>query len=256
MTEENSPSTVISLDGVWVRFDQTTVLEGIDLSVPRGDYLAILGPNGGGKTTLLRTILGLVKPDKGKVRVLGKPPSRSRDRIGYVPQYTRYDRDFPISVWDVALMGRLPHNAHVSGYSNVDEEKVMEALEAVDIQDLRDRQIDELSGGQRQRLFIARALAVEPEILLLDEPTSSIDTRVQTSVFDLLADLNREITIMLVTHDLSVVSTRVKRVACLNRKLIVHDEKQVSKEELEETYQCPVDLIAHGRPHRVFEEHT
>ncbi len=251
--DKGSGSPVIRLEDVWVRFNHNTVLEDIDLTVPRGDYLAVLGPNGGGKTTLLRTILGLVTPERGKVEVLGKPPSKTRDRIGYVPQHARYDKDFPVSVWDVVLMGRLS-NGRSSGKD--DEEVAVDALKAVDLLDLKDRQIDELSGGQRQRVFIARALTVEPEILLLDEPTSSIDTKVETNLYDLLADLNKTITIMMVTHDVAVVSTRVKRVACLNRKLILHDEKQVTKEELETTYQCPVELVAHGTPHRVFEEHS
>jgi zinc transport system ATP-binding protein len=255
MRREMEQGDAIKLEDVWVEFNHSAILQGVNLRVPRGDYLAILGPNGGGKTTLLRTILGLVTPERGRVQVLGGPPSETRHKIGYVPQSARYDRDFPVSVWDVVLMGRLSHRGNVPGYSKNDGQAAVDALTAMDILDLRDRQIDELSGGQKQRVFIARALAVEPELLLLDEPTSGVDTRVQTNLYDLLADLNKQITIVLVTHDVGVVSSRVSRVACLNHKLIVHDEKQLTKEELEETYLCPVELIAHGLPHRVFEEH-
>jgi zinc transport system ATP-binding protein len=246
---------VIRLKDVWVSYNHMPILEDVNLSVERGDYLAILGPNGGGKTTLLKAILGLVEPSRGIVEVLGRPPSQTRHRVGYIPQVARYDKDFPVSVWDVVLMGRLSHRGSHPGYSKDDKRAAEGALRSVDMLDLRNRQIDELSGGQRQRVFIARALSVEPEILLLDEPTSSVDTRVQTNLYDLLGDLNMEITIVLVTHDLSVISSRVSRVACLNHRLIVHDEKQLSKEDLEETYLCPVELIAHGLPHRVFEEH-
>lgn len=246
---------VIRLKDVWVSYNHMPILEDVNLSVERGDYLAILGPNGGGKTTLLKAILGLIEPSRGIVEVLGRPPTQTRHRVGYIPQVARYDKDFPVSVWDVVLMGRLSHRGSHPGYSKDDKQAAEGALRSVDMLDLRNRQIDELSGGQRQRVFIARALSVEPEILLLDEPTSSVDTRVQTNLYDLLGDLNMEITIVLVTHDLSVISSRVSRVACLNHRLIVHDEKQLSKEDLEETYLCPVELIAHGLPHRVFEEH-
>jgi len=246
---------VIRLEDVWVSYDHTPVLEGVNLTIYRGDYIAILGPNGGGKTTLLKTILGLVTPWRGRVTVLGEAPEEARHRIGYIPQYTQYDRDFPISVWDIVLMGRLSHRGNSPGYSKEDKEAAAEALRAVDMLRYKDRQIHDLSGGQRQRVFIARALAVEPDILLLDEPTSNIDRMTRANLYDLLADLNERIAMVLVTHDVGVISSRVRRVACLNRRLVVHDEKQLTKEDLEATYACPVDLIAHGVPHRVFEEH-
>ena len=152
-------------------------------------------------------------------------------------------------------MGRLSHRGNAPGYSGEDKETAMEALNSVEMLDFKDRQIDDLSGGQRQRVFIARALACQPQILLLDEPTASVDTKIQSNLYDLLADLNDRITIVIVTHDIGVVSSRVTRVACLNRRLVAHDEKTLTKEELEETYLCPVELIAHGLPHRVLEEH-
>lgn len=246
---------VITIEDLWFYYDHVPVLEGVNLSVHRGDYLAIIGPNGGGKTTLLRLILGLAAPSKGRITVLGQSPAQASRELGYVPQHARYDRDFPISVWDIVLMGRLSHRGNAPGYSGEDKETAMEALNSVEMLDFKDRQIDDLSGGQRQRVFIARALACEPQILLLDEPTASVDTKIQSNLYDLLADLNDRITIVIVTHDIGVVSSRVTRVACLNHRLVAHDEKTLTKEELEETYLCPVELIAHGLPHRVLEEH-
>lgn len=255
MHNQAQAEDVITTEDLWFYYDHVPVLEGVNLSVHRGDYLAIIGPNGGGKTTLLRLILGLAAPSKGRITVLGQSPAQASWELGYVPQHARYDRDFPISVWDIVLMGRLSHRGNAPGYSGEDKETAMEALNSVEMLDFKDRQIDDLSGGQRQRVFIARALACEPQILLLDEPTASVDTKIQSNLYDLLADLNDRITIVIVTHDIGVVSSRVTRVACLNRRLVAHDEKTLTKEELEETYLCPVELIAHGLPHRVLEEH-
>jgi len=246
---------VIELKDVWAGYNHVPVLEAVTLNVYRDDYLAILGPNGGGKTTLLRTILGLLKPWRGEVRVLGLPPEEARTRIGYVPQVAQFDRDFPISVWDVVLMGRLGRLSRFSRHSKDDIEATRQALEAVEMLDFKDRHISDLSGGQKQRVFIARALATQPEILLLDEPAASLDRMVQQNLYDLLRELNSEITIVMVTHDIGVISSYVKRVACLNRRLVVHDEKGLTKEEIEGIYACPIDLIAHGVPHRVFGEH-
>lgn len=247
---------VIEVKDLWVSYDDIVILEGVDLTVKKGDYLGIIGPNGGGKTTLLKAILGLVPPIRGTVRVLGQPPDVGRRHIGYVPQHTHFDKDFPISVWDVVMMGRLTTGGGWRIWSSrEDREAARKALEAVDMLDHRASHIDALSGGQKQRVFIARALASDPSILLLDEPTASVDRHIQASIYELLAELRKRMTIVLVTHDIGVISSYVDRIGCLNHRLHVHDEKHLTKDMLEETYQCPVELIAHGVPHRVFEEH-
>ena len=246
---------VVKMEDVWVRYDGAPVLEGVNLSVEQDDFLGIIGPNGGGKTTLLKVILGLVKPDHGRITVLGKPPERSRRFIGYVPQHSLFDHDFPISVWDVVLMGRLGQVGVFRRYSSEDKRSAQGALETVEILHLKDRQIGNLSGGEQQRVFIARALVAEPKLLLLDEPTASVDLAMQTEFYELLERLKQKMAIVLVTHDISAVSIYVDKIACLNRQLFYHGSKEIAPEELAATYKCPVQMIAHGVPHRVLGEH-
>lgn len=246
---------VMQLEDVWVRYDGVPVLEGISLSVHERDFIGIIGPNGGGKTTLLKVLLGLVEPFRGRVRVLGGAPREARRAVGYVPQHTELDHSFPISVWDVAMMGRLGRRGLLHRYTEEDRGAVEEALRQVDMLGHRDRQIGKLSGGERQRVYVARALATRPELLLLDEPTASVDTRVMGSIYEVLQDLNRQVTIILVSHDIGVVSSYVKTIACLDRRLIYHESKEITPDMLEAAYHCPVDLIAHGLPHRVLDVH-
>jgi len=243
------------LEDVWVQYNGVTVLEDITLSVQNRDFLGIIGPNGGGKTTLLKVILGLIKPNRGRVTVLGGPPEEGRRFIGYVPQLTQFDREFPATALDVVLMGRLGHKGLLRRYTEEDMEIAYKALESVEILDLKDRQVGKLSGGELQRVFLARALAADPKILLLDEPTASIDEPTKTELYELLKGLNREITIILVSHDIGVISSYVDKIACLNRRLFYHGSKEITAETIEETYRCPVELLAHGVPHRVLKKH-
>ncbi len=247
---------VIHVDGLWAGYGQEPVLEAVELHVYALDFIGIIGPNGGGKTTLIKVLLGLLAPTRGRVTVMGEPVASGRRHIGYVPQVVEFDHDFPISVWDVARMGRLGKRPLLRRYTSADDDLVADALRRVDMLDLRRRPIGELSGGQRQRVYIARALAGRPEILLLDEPTSSVDPRVSTSIYELLRELNERVTIVLVSHDMGAVSSYVKTVGCLNRHLFYHGEDHLTPEMVELAYQCPVDLIAHGVPHRVFAEHA
>ena len=247
---------VISVQHLWAGYDSEPVLEDINLSISELDFIGLIGPNGGGKTTLLRVLLGLLSPMRGDVRIMGGSVKEGRRYIGYVPQSVEFDRDFPISVWDVAQMGRLRKRRLLQRYTAEDNDIVAEALRRVDMFDLQDRPIGELSGGQRQRVYVARALTTQPDILLLDEPVASVDPRVSSSIYELLTQLNEQITIVMVSHDMSAISSHVKTVGCLNRRLFYHGEKQLTPEMLELAYQCPIDLIAHGVPHRVFGEHV
>ena len=246
---------VIEVEHLWAGYDHEPVLEDINLTVREGDFVGLIGPNGGGKTTLIKVLLGLLPPTRGTVRIMGMSVKEGRRYIGYVPQLVQFDREFPISVWDVALMGRLGRRRLLQRYTAEDDAVVAEALRSVGMLDMRDRPIGELSGGQQQRVYIARALAAEPKILLLDEPTSSIDPKISTSIYELLRELNEHITILIISHDMNVISSYVKSVGCLNRWLFYHGELELTPEMLDAAYRCPVDLIAHGVPHRVFAEH-
>ena len=250
-----TPREVISIRHLWAGYDNENVLEDITLSVRELDFIGLIGPNGGGKTTLIKVLLGLLSPTQGEVRILDRPVKEARHCIGYVPQVVEFDRAFPIRVWQVAQMGRLGRRGLFRRYTLEDDARVAEALRSVGMLELMDRPIGALSGGQRQRVYIARALAADPKILLLDEPTASVDPQISTSIYELLERLNRRITIMMISHDMSAVSSYVKTVGCLNRRLFYHSGKQITPDMLEMAYQCPIDLIAHGLPHRVFPTH-
>lgn len=248
-------SPVVRIRDLCVSLGGCQVLEDVRLEIPEGDYLAIIGPNGGGKTTLLRVLLGLVPPDHGEVEVLGGSPREARGRVGYVPQHAHFDGDFPIRVLEVVRMGRLGQRRLLRPAVGEDREHAMQALRRVDAEHLAQRSIAALSGGERQRVLIARALALEPEILLLDEPTASLDIQSASAFYELLASFAEQMTVVLVTHDVGGISNLVRSVACLNRRLVSHPSGQITTEMMEQTYGCPVDLLAHGVPHRVLAEH-
>ncbi|MFU8827314.1 MAG: metal ABC transporter ATP-binding protein [Brevefilum sp.] len=253
---QNASPPLVEIRNLYAGYQHETVLKDINLVIEQDDFIGLIGPNGGGKTTLLKIMLGLLEPQAGTVRVMGEPPHKGRQRIGYVPQFAEYDAEFPISVRDVVRMGRLSTQHLFRPYSAQDDAIVAERLDWVDMLEHQDRALRELSGGQRQRVYIARALATEPALLVLDEPTISVDIEASTHIYDLLYRINQEgVTIFLVTHDLNVISSYVKTIGCLNRKLHYHGEKQVTDEMLTAVYGCPVDLIAHGLPHRVLAEH-
>ncbi|MGD8394876.1 MAG: ABC transporter ATP-binding protein, partial [Candidatus Eiseniibacteriota bacterium] len=215
------------------------VLDAVDLEVPVHDFLAVIGPNGGGKTTLLRVILGLLRPDRGRVRVLGRAPEAVRGRIAYVPQYAEFDREFPIRVVDVVRMGRLRRHRLMRPGCREDERVALEAMERVGIAGLAGRWVRRLSGGQLQRVLIARALAVRAELLVLDEPTASLDIQSADAFYGLLAELSRQMTVVLTSHDIGSVSTHVRDMACLNGRLFSHALGELTPARVAEIYGCP-----------------
>ncbi|HOO37042.1 MAG TPA: metal ABC transporter ATP-binding protein [Deltaproteobacteria bacterium] len=238
-------NAVIELENVWFSYNGSPVLEDVNLLVNERDFLSIVGPNAGGKTTILRLILGLIKPTRGSVKVFGDSPVKARPRIGYMPQHTSLDPLFPVSVLDVVLMGRLGTGMHFGFHTNADREAAGEALKRVELYDIRHRPFSELSGGQSQRVLIARALVSGPELLLLDEPTANVDIAVETELYDLLDQLNKKMTIVLVTHDLGFVSRYVKNVACVNRRVVGHPTCEISGEMINEIYGSDVHIIRH-----------
>jgi zinc transport system ATP-binding protein len=256
--EEHS---VIQLEHVHVTFQDLLVLEDVSLSVPPGDFLAIIGPNGAGKTTLLKVMLGLVRPASGSVRVFGREPwnlNGERRRIGYVPQVLSVDVNFPVRVNEAVLMGRYGRIGLVRRPSTDDRAAARRAMERVGIADLADRPIARLSGGQRQRVFLSRALANDPDLLLLDEPTTGVDVAATESLYELLRTLHEDgITILVVSHDVGVVASYVDGVACVNRRLVAHGrpDEVLGSEELAQMYGCEAMFFHHGRaPHLVVEK--
>ncbi len=243
----------VEMKNISLKFNEQSILHDINLKIEEKDFMAIIGPNGGGKSTLLKIILGLLTPDTGEVKVFGREPKKARDLMGYLPQSVSFDHDFPINVFDTVLSGI--YHGLFKGYSENDRKAVINALKDVEMEKFKDRQISRLSGGQIQRVFIARAIVREPKLLLMDEPMASIDPEMQNSFYQLLSKLKDKMAIVLVSHDVGAVSIHVDKIACLNQRLFYHGPVEDAKEGLEEVYNCPIDLISHGIPHRVLKEH-
>lgn len=222
------------------------ILSNVNLHIKKDELTCIVGPNGGGKTTLLNLILGLLVPDCGSVTVLGEPPIKARQRIGYMPQYFSLDQNFPITALEVVLMGKL-HSSFWGGYSKADKKAAHEALAKIDLTNCADMTFSELSGGQRQRVLIARALATEPEILLLDEPTASVDPEFQDEFYTMLSLLRKTMGIVIVSHDISFVSRHVDSVLCVNHEVHVHPTATFDNTPISEIYNHGVNLIRHDR---------
>lgn len=242
----NNGSNVIEVKGIDFSFQGNSVLRNITFSVRKNEFLLISGPNGGGKTTLLRLLLGILKPDRGDIRIFGNRPRAASRRIGYVPQNSTPNRDFPISVHDVVRMGRI---GAPEGGGAEDDGIIRESLELVDMWEYRNRWIGELSGGERQRVYIARALAARPEMLFLDEPTASIDMEGQLKIYDILKTLNERTTMLVVTHDISALLGFAKSVAYVNGELHLHEAPCIDLDKLGELAGtnlrgiCPPELL-------------
>lgn len=243
---------LVELKEVSFSYQSEKVLDNISLEVEKGDFLGLIGPNGSGKSTLLRIILGLLTPSEGSVFLFGQDQKKFRDwaKIGYVPQkMTQFESKFPVSVEEVVMQGRIPRVGLFRMLSKNDFEKINHALEIVDMKKYRKRLISELSGGQKQRVFIARALAQEPELLLLDEPTTGVDTEAQDAFYKLLTRLNKKdkLTLILVSHDIDVVVNEVNKIACINRRLVYHGTpKQFIKDDyIEKLYGKTRKFVLH-----------
>ena len=254
-------SLIADIEQVAFSYNGQVVLENVDLKIYEGDFVAMIGPNGGGKTTLLKLILGLLAPSKGSIHIFDRPPQKASYLIGYVPQDIHINQNFPITAMDVVLMGKLLPGKRWQRNPLKDRQEAITALRHMEMEAFADTKIGELSGGQRQRIYIARALVTKPRLLLLDEPTASIDSKGQTDFFKLLEALNKELTILMVSHDLLAISRHVKSVACVNRHLHYHHHAEITGDMLEIMYPCtveevcPVELVAHGLPHRVLKDH-
>ncbi len=238
--------SVIDIKNVSFAYDKQMILENINLSVEERDFLAIIGPNGGGKSTLLKLILGILKPQKGSISVLDKAPSKSLTQIGYVPQNTNVNTDFPIKVIEVVMMGHVGGKRPLFGYGKDELFCAMGALAQVGMENFAQTKIGALSGGQRQRVMIARALCAHPQILILDEPTSSIDITGQKEIYELIKQLNQSITVIVVSHDISVILQYANKAAHVNKGLSYHDisdKTQTFHTHGDEDHFCEVELL-------------
>lgn len=238
--------SVVEISELSFAYDKQLILENVNLLVEEKDFLAIIGPNGGGKSTLLKLILGINTLDKGKISVLGKTPKKSLTQIGYVPQNTNVNTDFPIKVIEVVMMGHVEGKRPLFGYGKHEVLCAMGALEQVGMADFAQTKIGSLSGGQRQRVMIARALCAHPQILILDEPTSSIDITGQREIYELLKVLSEHITIIVVSHDISVILEYANKAAHVNKNLSYHDisdKKSTFHTHGDEGHFCEIELL-------------
>ncbi len=233
----------MDIDNLTFSYQKDIILNNINLTVKEDDFLAIIGPNGGGKSTLLKLILGINHSNSGSIKVLGKQPSSKHKNVGYVPQNTNVNTDFPIKVIEVVLMGHVYEKKPFFGYGKNEIACGMGALAQVGMEKYANTKIGSLSGGQRQRVMIARALCTHPKLLILDEPTSSIDVEGQKQIYDLLKLLNKSITVIVVSHDISVILNYANKVAHLNKVLTFHNIKETNTFNTKDEHFCEVELL-------------
>jgi len=229
----------IKADNLFFQYEETPILENVSFAIRPGEFIGIFGPNGGGKTTLLKLLLGFLKPQKGSVEILGQSPKLAREQIGYVPQISHLDRQFPITVLEVVMMGCLDKSPWRS-YTQNAREKAKQALQEVGMLDFQNNPFGTLSGGQAQRTLIARALVSKPTILLLDEPTASVDASAEESIYKLLEHLKGTMTIIMVTHDLQVMLQKVDRFICVHRQVTSYSQAQVCDHFAQGLYHPPL----------------
>lgn len=244
------PKPIIVIKNLSAGYDGRNVLHDINLTVYEQDFLGIIGPNGGGKTTLMKCILGLLKPTGGEIIFHCKPS------LGYLPQYNTIDRKFPISVEEVILSGLSVQKSLTAQFTPEEKEKSRQVIARMGLEGLERRAIGQLSGGQLQRALLGRAIISDPSVLILDEPNTYIDKRFEARLYELLAEINKECAIILVSHDIGTVLQQVKSIACVNETLDYHPDTGITTEWLEKNFNCPIELLGHGTlPHRILGEH-
>jgi zinc transport system ATP-binding protein len=246
---------VLSIESVSAGYGDEIILKDIDLDIYSHDFIGIIGPNGGGKTTLLKVMMGLLKPVRGKIVFPGESLSGSRNLFGYLPQLSKSDNKFPILAHEVVMSGLVRRDRWINIPTKTEKDSVRAIMEKTGVYHLRDKVIGDLSGGQMQRVYLARAIVASPRLLVLDEPNTYVDSNFEKDLYELLLEFNKEMAIVVVSHDLGMVSSYVKTIACVNRGLHYHHSNVIT-EELMNAYNCPIDLIAHGElPHRILKDH-
>lgn len=244
-------NAILEIKELSAGYDGRTVLRDVNLTVYEHDFLGIIGPNGGGKTTLIKCILGLLKPQQGEICFREQTPL-----IGYLPQYTTIDKKFPITVSEVVLSGLSCKKSLASRFTSAQREQAARVIRRMGLEGLEHRPIGELSGGQLQRALLGRAIVSDPTLLILDEPSTYIDKRYEARLYELLGEINKQCAIILVSHDIGTVLQQVKSIACVNETLDYHPDTGISEEWLERNFHCPIELLGHGAiPHRILGEH-
>jgi zinc transport system ATP-binding protein len=244
---------LISIKKLTLGYDREPVLENVNLDIFERDFIGVIGPNGGGKTTFIKAILGLLKPMRGEI-LFRKDLNKKKKPIGYLPQVKHFDKSFPITVFEVVRSGLMMRNSQKPKGGEVRSE-IEKLLSEMGILEIRNKAIGELSGGQMQRVFLCRALISSPKILILDEPDTFVDNRFEGELYEKLRQLNEKVAIVLVSHDVGTISSYVKTIACVNRELHYHPDNKITQEQLN-SYNCPIKLITHGEvPHTVLKHH-
>lgn len=261
------PQPIIEIRNLSAGYDGRTVLHDVNLTVYERDFLGIIGPNGGGKTTLIKCILGLLQPMRGEIIFTPSPATRAKHpaekqatgkiTMGYLPQYSSIDRKFPITVEEVILSGLSSKKSLTSRFTAQHRELARQVVARMGLEGLEQRPIGALSGGQLQRALLGRAIISDPEVVILDEPSTYIDKRFEARLYQLLAEINRDCAIILVSHDIGTIQQQVKSVACVNETLDYHPSTEcVTGEWLEKNFNCPIELLGHGSlPHRILGNH-
>ncbi len=245
---------LVKLENITYGYESEKAIEGINLEIVKGDFIGMIGPNGGGKSTLIKLIMGLIEPWTGRI-LYGKNELGEKINIGYLPQYHEFDHKYPISIKEVILSGLVNKSSMITRFTNKDRRRADKVLNLLGLQNIGNKSIGDLSGGQMQRAFLGRAIISNPDLLILDEPVTYVDSKFELELYELLEDVNKNTAILLVSHDLGQITSSVKTIACVNRHLHYHPTNKITDKMLT-TYNCPVELITHGKvPHRVLKNH-
>ena len=247
---------LLEVKNITVAYNARTVLRNISFTLWENDFLGVIGPNGGGKTTLLKAILGLLKPSEGDITFYKDGQPVAALKIGYLPQINQIDRDFPISVFEVVASGLIAEKRGWRKYSNAQRVRIHETLDKMGISEKARCPVGELSGGELQRVLLGRAIVSHPQLLILDEPNTYVDKFFESRLYQLLEEINKDMAIILVSHDTGTILPLVKNIACVNETLHYHAGNNLTEEWLGQAYHCPIELIGHGDfPHRVLKKH-
>lgn len=245
---------IVDLRNLGVRYDDVIALEHVNLTIYDDDFIGVIGPNGGGKSSLVKAIMGII-PYSGAIEYDDSILRHKKPHIGYMPQITSFDKTFPISVSEVVMSGLQAERGLFKSFGRVERKRVDNVLERAHLLELRKRAIGELSGGQLQRVMLCRAIISNPKLLVLDEPANFVDNRFENELYMLLRDLNKDMAIIMVSHDLGTISSVVRNIVCVNRHVHRHDSNIITEEQLR-NYDCPIQLISHGDiPHTILGEH-